>query len=197
MIVPRSGREDGKACPHRKLIGLLSKTEQSGCFLSLAHTLHGQSHRRTHTLSLPLGPALARSRFREIVSHLQVFRSFYQYAEHSWNFRESWNDWKLFTWISSELTESHLYWVSFTCINCVSPALTVFNPSWLSLTCTDCVSPALTESHLSWMFRSCSECGSLVLTKSHLYDIYSQWTEAVFVNEFRFRAAQPALLFFL
>lgn len=35
-------------------IGLLSKTEQSGCFFSLTHVLHGRSHGHTQTLSLIL-----------------------------------------------------------------------------------------------------------------------------------------------
>ncbi len=58
LTVSQSGREHVKARPHRKLIGLLSKTEQSGCFLSLTHALHGQSHRHTHTPSLLLVRAL-------------------------------------------------------------------------------------------------------------------------------------------
>ncbi len=46
LIVSRSGREDVKARPHGKVVGRLSKTEQSGCFLSLTHALDGQSHSR-------------------------------------------------------------------------------------------------------------------------------------------------------
>ncbi len=57
LTVSWSGTEDVKARPHRKLIGLPSKKEQSGCFLSLTHALHGQSL------------ALALLRTRDMISH--------------------------------------------------------------------------------------------------------------------------------
>ncbi len=61
----RPGREYEKARPHRKLTGLLSKTGQSGCFLSVTHSLHDQSHTQSHSSA----PTLDSGRLYLICGH--------------------------------------------------------------------------------------------------------------------------------
>ncbi len=102
-----------KPRPHGKLTGLLSKTEQSGYFLSFTHTHCIDSHAGTPTHSRSLScvrmishthtQSLAHSRFQEIVCHLRVCGSRYQYAGES---RDCFiNAWKFFVVTLSNVTQ--------------------------------------------------------------------------------------------